>query len=864
MIVLDRAVGIDLGTTNSEIAMLVPSERDILVYADRFGRKTVPSAVAWDPGTNAPLVGRAARARRGKEPAPIESIKRRMGQRVTLPLGPLSLSPEEVSSKILGELRSLMTSHLAEKASEGVEMRVDRAVITVPAYFDAPQVEATRKAGELAGLDVVGVLQEPTAAAIYHAWKHKIAGGNFLVYDLGGGTFDVSILRCVAGEYQVLAIDGDNYLGGDDLDRRYAERLRKALIARGYALELDVRGRPDDAARFDRLVHVAQELKESLSSADVVSLAKPDLFPDQAGESVSVEMDVGRAEYEEAVGDLVERTIDCALRALEQSKASANVGIGDIDHVILVGGSTRVPLVRRRVTEALCQRSKSAAPLSDDVDTIVALGAAVHAAQVGGLTVAHPGERARVTFTTPLVTSSERLRLGVRVDEAPEGTASVAITDGAELLAEGDLPADRSAAMRLDVVPPGDADAELRLELRDASGARLGGVPFPVHRGEVRPRATSLSRASVVAKDLGVEVVKAGRRDRKVLIERGAGLPAECAYTFFTADQSGTVVLRLLQGRLPIKTLALTVPRDLAIGSPVALTISCDEAMRMEARAEVGGQELWATIDSPEDLGLDRAGAVEALLEEAERARRSLWGAMGDSFRREADYLIAAIREVLHTDPAKLSALSANLKRLLEDFAGDPSDPMQPPLHHFEAELDSLRRVVYRAAGPLMGLDGAAWETRIRELEERATAAYEAVDATGWRRACSEVQALYETAVQEEFSARRLDDPAYVRERLGAVARWRTRVERDLLDFVVSSAGEVGALQREERDRLLEALRSKVDRSLKEVESESLPDLCAARRTVEQASDELQRIEAALERLPSLGLVTDRGGSLKK
>ena len=103
----------------------------------------------------------------------------------------------------------------------------------MPAYFDAPQVEATRKAGELAGLDVIGILQEPTAAAIYHTWKRRLDDGNFLVYDLGGGTFDVSILRCVGGEYQVLAIDGDNYLGGDDFDRRYAEHLRKQLVDEG-------------------------------------------------------------------------------------------------------------------------------------------------------------------------------------------------------------------------------------------------------------------------------------------------------------------------------------------------------------------------------------------------------------------------------------------------------------------------------------------------------------------------------------------------------------------------------------------------------------------------------------------------------
>src|SRR5689334_12445605 len=137
---VDRPVGIDLGTTNSEIALLDPSERDLVIYADRFGRRTVPSALAWDPKTAAFLVGHAARARRGRTPPPIESIKRRMGQQTEVACGPRPLSPEEVSAKILAELGARMREHLATQAPEGLDVRVRRAVITVPAYFDAPQV----------------------------------------------------------------------------------------------------------------------------------------------------------------------------------------------------------------------------------------------------------------------------------------------------------------------------------------------------------------------------------------------------------------------------------------------------------------------------------------------------------------------------------------------------------------------------------------------------------------------------------------------------------------------------------------------------------------------------------------------------
>src|SRR5262245_49858810 len=162
MTFLDRAVGIDLGTTNSEIAWLPPSERDLVIFADRFGRRTVPSAVAWDPradeGRGAFVVGHAARNKRGGPDAPIESIKRKMGQKTKVAIGPVALAPEEISAKILAELRDRMRETLAQKpikAGPDVELPVTRAVITVPAYFDAPQVEATRRAGELAGLDVI-------------------------------------------------------------------------------------------------------------------------------------------------------------------------------------------------------------------------------------------------------------------------------------------------------------------------------------------------------------------------------------------------------------------------------------------------------------------------------------------------------------------------------------------------------------------------------------------------------------------------------------------------------------------------------------------------------------------------------------
>lgn len=852
---LDRAVGIDLGTTNSEIAWLPPSERDLVIYADRFGRRTVPSAVAWDEKENAFVVGHAARSKRGTAASPVESIKRKMGQKGTVKVGPHELTPEQVSSKILLELKERMKEMLAGKPLKAGAVTLDtpvvRAVITVPAYFDAPQVEATRKAGELAGLEVIGILQEPTAAAIYHTWKRRLGDGNFLVYDLGGGTFDVSILRCLGGEYQVLAIDGDNYLGGDDFDRRYAEHLRKELVTKGYSLELDVNGSEADRALFGRLIHLAQEIKESLSTADVVHVSKSEFMKDKAGEGVSFDGDVGRVDYESVVGELVETTIACCDRAIARAKEVANVGLEDIEHVILVGGSTRVPMVVRRVTEQLCKAGSE--PLRDDVDTCVALGAAVHAAHIGGTLLGDGGVKVRIT--TPLVAQGSKLRLGLTVEEAPKGAAQLAIWEGERALGEAAI---TKEPMRFDL-PLGEAEeTHATLALQSAMGVAVAELPLTIHRGDLRPRPTSLSRASVVAKDIALEVVRGGKRERKVLLARGTGLPAQVTQLFFTADQSGSVVLRILQNRLPIKTLVIDVPRELPVGSPVEVILGCDESMRLEAKATVGSQQIQAHIEPPQSPSGGTID-VEALLEQADKAKRSLWGGLGSEFGREADRLVVGIREVLHTDPDKLEALCQRLRHVVEEFHGGAAEGLVPPMQRMEDAFNVLRRVVYRSSTTLMGMDRADWDKRIDSLYDRAMAAHEAGDGPTWRRCFNEVQALSETAYQEEFSNLRLDDPAYLKRRTLNLT-WRVqRLEQTLAEMVPSTTDEIRVMQVAEQKRIGKWLDDGVSKPLKTISGDEPKDATAARRTIEQIDAEIERIEAAVERLPSIGLVTDRG-----
>ncbi|PWR23756.1 Fe-S protein assembly chaperone HscA [Zavarzinia compransoris] len=359
------AVGIDLGTTNSLVAIAVGGRPEIL--RDALGDGIVPSVVAYLDGDDEPVVGRVATRILEREPElVVASVKRLMGRgtgdvaslgghlaqkvhddgqggMVKLDVGGRIVSPVQVSAEILRTLK--------QRAEMVLGKGVDRAVITVPAYFDDAARTATRDAARLAGLEVLRLVNEPTAAALAYGLD-KGAEGLYAVYDLGGGTFDVSLLRLEKGVFQVLATGGDAALGGDDFDRILAERL---LAARGDAIA---------AGDVKPVLAAARRAKEGLTDADEVSV---DL--DFGGKATR--HPVTRAQFDDWIGPLVARTIAAARAVL----ADAGVEAGELAGIVLVGGSTRVPLVRGEVARLFGRE-----PLSDiDPDEVVALGAALQA-----------------------------------------------------------------------------------------------------------------------------------------------------------------------------------------------------------------------------------------------------------------------------------------------------------------------------------------------------------------------------------------------------------------------------------------------------------------------------------------------------
>ncbi|ETK00508.1 chaperone protein DnaK [Eubacterium nodatum ATCC 33099] len=354
-----KVIGIDLGTTNSCVAVLEGGEPTVIANAE--GNRTTPSIVGFAKNGER-LVGETAKRQAVTNPdRTVTSIKRHMGEDFSVEIDGKKYTPQDISAMILSKLKTDAEAYLGEKVTE--------AVITVPAYFSDAQKQATKDAGKIAGLDVKRIINEPTAASLSYGLDKEEGSHKILVYDLGGGTFDVSILELGDGVFEVLATNGDTHLGGDDFDNALMN-----FMADSFAKENGVDLRKDKMA-LQRLKEAAEKAKKELSSAQQTNVNLPFITVSEAG-PLHLDMTISRAKYDQLTANLVERTIE----PIKKAMADAGVTNSDIEKIVLVGGSTRGIAVQEAVKKVTGKEPfKGINP-----DECVAVGAAIQAGVLTG------------------------------------------------------------------------------------------------------------------------------------------------------------------------------------------------------------------------------------------------------------------------------------------------------------------------------------------------------------------------------------------------------------------------------------------------------------------------------------------------
>ena len=354
---MSKIIGIDLGTTNSCVAIYEGGEAKVIPNA--LGERTTPSVVAFKDGEI--IVGQKAKNQMITNPEVVYSVKRDMGTDKKIHMNGKDYTPQEISAMILSDLKKTAESYLGETVS--------KAVITVPAYFNDAQRQATKDAGKIAGLEVMRIINEPTAASLAYGFDKQDKSEKILVYDLGGGTFDVSILELGDGVFEVKATSGNNHLGGDDFDNVVVDYLVEEF-KRQNGVDLT-----KDKMAMQRLKDAAEKAKKELSGVTTTQISLPFLSQGSDG-PLHLDMSLTRAKFEDLTRDLIDSTLEPVRKALSDAKLKAS----DIDKVILVGGSTRIPRVQELVRKELGKEpNKSVNP-----DEVVAMGAAIQGGVLTG------------------------------------------------------------------------------------------------------------------------------------------------------------------------------------------------------------------------------------------------------------------------------------------------------------------------------------------------------------------------------------------------------------------------------------------------------------------------------------------------
>ena len=771
-----KVVGIDLGTTNSVIAMMSPDNQTIACNTDSNGRRTTPSAIVWDTRSQSIKVGQPAFNRRGTIPEPITSIKRRMGDaayraelckkallkpealetleyEINNQTDACELAPVEVSAEILKELKNQMQEYLA-KTPGCEDYVVDRAVITIPAYFRSEAAEATAKAGELAGLKVLMTLQEPSSSSAYYCWKNGVEDGIFMVYDLGGGTFDVSIVRYAAGQADVLGIAGNNYLGGDTFDELLANHLLEILQDDGYFLDLDVTNDEEDRKRFTKLKLAAEIIKKALSDNDEYYHTHDGLFTDQEGATVNLAVTITRDEFENLISPTLEGTIEKCQEALNEA-AQKGVTLDMIDAVLLVGGSTHIPMVREFARSNFCDPSlplhtMQPEPYHDDPDMAVGYGAAIVGTTFNEISFEDaPAETGEADSGGSEPVNRYAAEVNPAISIGGKSTVTGNITAVSGTLPQGAIArvtkADNSFTNEFPISAaedgssgsfkfsglPAPSDNEPFNCVVEKDGSAL--ISFNFNAG-----ANLIASAPPVtlAHTLFVEIVdvNTGKLARRPLMEKGTNLPATRSHNFRTMNEYAATIA-VYEDNTMLCNIEMTFESPIPVGSPVEVNLEIDERSTKRVTAIAAGKRETAVLESPplERVAAEEIHAAMREFDEGIKMFPPVKEVLARAKRPQLDRLANdALQAVAEEDWVRARETFDELEGLVATLTR-PSE-IEPPSEKFEAlaeKCDELNREFHDSNAENAAkinqyrTEGAAYYQQ--ENQDGVTATYEAL-----------------------------------------------------------------------------------------------------------------------------------------
>ncbi|NNH72228.1 Hsp70 family protein [Nocardia uniformis] len=734
--------GIDLGTTNCCVA--VPADADIphrdelikqrrlrefgsaLIVANPDLSLTTPSAV-WITPDGTPLVGARAK-RKARQPGspPAMFFKRNMGTDQPVTAGHATLTPLQASV--------LLLRHLKANAEQTLGAPIDRAVITVPAYFETSAKTQTTQAGAEAGLEVAETLMEPVAAALAHMYENgqttdpDAPGRRFLIYDLGGGTFDTSVVSWDPREgFHSRSFDGDRYLGGYDFDQAIVDWVVTQLPV--YDLRFQP-GDPADAERVARLLALAESAKHELSRDTETEIISDDL-EDRTGMPMSINLPLSRPEFDAMIAEHIRGTIDHCAEALDKARVTA----AELDEIVLVGGSSRIPLV----TDLLRERF-GLTPRLFHPELVVAVGAALKAANLA--------TRGKVLELENLLPDGEFVDIAGRVlPDRTEGDIVVEVesSDGTRLRE----PITDDGTFLFIEVPLGTGEFTIRVfaDAAEIAAERLG------IRARSGPAVPDLA-GDILAHDFSVELL-----DRQLcrVAKAGTKIPHRVYQRLETATRGSTLAVRLYEGWIPIGTVRIRdLPDRMDPGATVELTLEFAAGWTIHASVRIPHLDRSATAVI--EIPVREVAAWEQI-----RARATAVRAGWSQIRREVHHTEAskAAPEIEHRltqldalvartqDQAKAHHLLLEAETILQGLLSSrgPDDYLEPPLTEFERHVNEIGDVILL----IQRTDPAGappYRLRLDELEIQGRTAYDAGDFVAWPRVNEKLADLRQEVLQ--------------------------------------------------------------------------------------------------------------------